>query len=222
MHHVVVIKENFTFLQVLDLSLNRISKVMKKHLSRFGRLKLLYLSDNKIMVIDPDAFDSNTDLQVLDLSLNPISTLPPNIFKLPSLRKLYLSENEWLNIAKAVEEAKPIISPLEFLDISAIPMEVLPDLGVMPYLLKYNISNLPEEVVVSVKHFAGLCNLKFLENTKVSAKFEDPCECLTLEKWLKERKVRFKPFNCHAEYTEGKGFILVGLISVFCCFQAAR
>lgn len=196
------------------MSMNRIAKIIRKHLSRFGRLKLLYLPDNKIVDIDSDAFDSNTDLQVLDLSLNPIRTLPSSIFKLPSLRKLYLSENEWLQIASAVEEAKPIISPLEFLDISAIRMDVLPDLGVMPYLLRYNISNLPTEVAVSVKHFAGLCNLKFLENAKITAKFDDPCECLTLEKWLKERNVRFKPFNCNVEYAEGEKFFLVGLLIV--------
>lgn len=158
------------------------------------------------MVIDSDAFDSNTDLQVLDLSLNPITTLPENIFKLPSLRKLYLSENEWLDIAKTVDAAKPITSPLEFLDISAIPMNILPDLGVMPYLLKYNISNIPQEVSVSVKHFAGLCNLKFLENAKVSTTFDDPCECLTLENWLKERKVRFKPFNCLSDIVDGEKY----------------
>lgn len=191
-------------LQVLDLSLNRISRISKKQLSRFTRLKLLYLSDNKIATINPDTFDSNTDLQVLDLSLNPILTLPSNLFKLPSLRKLYLGEDEWLNVVKTFEDAKPITSPIEFLDISATRMDILPDLGVMPYLLKYNISNLPEQVIISVKHFAGLCNLKFLENAKVSAVFEDPCECFTLEKWLKERKVRFKSFNCPPELAEGK------------------
>lgn len=155
------------------------------------------------MTIDSDAFDSNTDLQVLDLSLNPIVNLPKNLFQLPSLRKLYLSENEWLNIIKTIEEAKPITSPLEYLDISAIHMKTLPDLGVMPYMVKYNISNIPDDVVVTAKHFAGLCNLKFLENSKLSPIFEDPCECHVVENWLRERKVRFKPFNCTLEYAKG-------------------
>lgn len=160
------------------------------------------------MAIEADAFDSNSDLQVLDLSLNPVTTLPKNIFQLPALRKLYLSEDEWLDIVKTIDEAKPISSPLEYLDISAIPMEILPDLGVMPYLLKYNISNIPNEVTVSAKHFAGLCNLKFLENTKLSVTFEDPCECFALEHWLKVREVRFKPFGCPLELPQGKRFII--------------
>lgn len=191
-------------LQVLDLSLNRISKITKKNMERFSRLKYLYLSDNKIMTIDPDAFDSNTDLQVLDLSLNTFTTLPKTIFQLPSLRKLYLSEDEWLDIVKAVDDAKPITSPLESIDISAIDMETLPDLGVMPHLLKYNLSNIPSEVKVSTRHFAGLCNLRFLENVKLRATFDDPCECLSLENWLRERKVKFKPFNCELEVAEGE------------------
>lgn len=172
------------------------------------------------MEIDSDAFDSNTELQVLDLSLNPLRELPQNLFKLPALRKLYLSENEWLDIVKIIEEAKPITSPLEFLDISAIGMKTLPDLGVMPYLIKYNISNLPNEVEISIKHFAGLCNLQFLENAKISATFEDPCECLTLEKWLKERNIRFKSFNCPEKIVEGEiHFIFFfNLVSIHFCF----
>lgn len=128
--------------QVLDLSVNRIKKIFKKDMQRYTSLKLLYLSDNTIVQIEEDAFDSNTNLQVLDLSLNPFSRIPKGIFHLPSLRKLYLSASELLQIAEIVEEAKPITSPLEALDISMIDMKVLPDLGVMPHLLAYNVSNI--------------------------------------------------------------------------------
>lgn len=167
-------------------------------------------------MIESDTFDSNTDLQVLDLSLNSISDLPSNLFKLPSLRKLYLSENEGLKIVDVIDKAKPITSPLEFLDVSVIPMETLPDLGIMPHLVKYNISHIPSErIIISVKHFAGLCNLKFLENAKISAFFQDPCECIVLENWLKERKVRFKPFNCTIDYAESKKFTFYIVLMIF-------
>lgn len=172
-------------------------------LSRYSSLKFLYLTDNMINKIHQDAFFYNTDLRVLDLSLNGIIKLPPQVLQLPSLEKLFLSKNANMNIIDAVDKAKPISSPLKELDIGFNEIDTLPDFGMMPHLVKLNITGNPE-VEMSLKSFAGLCNLQILSMDNVTAVFEDPCECWILEKWLRDRNVMFSSWECPSLEEDGK------------------
>lgn len=144
--------------------------------------------------IDEDAFDENDELAFLDLSLNGLLKVPVQIFHLPSLEHLLLSKNLNMNVVDAVEAAKPISSPLKVLDIGYNELEQLPDFGVMPFLIKYNISG--NDATMSVRMFAGMCSLKYLVNNDSNVYFEDPCECWTLQNWFREREVHFTPMEC--------------------------
>lgn len=188
-------------MQIIDLSYNRIRKLEKDDLSKYSDLKMLYLSDNMIMSIHDDTFKSISDLNTLDLSMNGLSNLPPVVFHLPTLKSLYLGQNMNINIVDAVESAKPITSPLVQFDISYVLSEEpseLPDLGTMPFLIKYNISG-NQITSLSTKHFAGLCSLKILDTNNVSAEYDNPCDCWMINNWLQERKVQFAPLLCKVE-----------------------
>lgn len=184
-------------MQIIDLSYNRIRRITKSELKKYTDLKILYLSDNLIGKIDDDAFEDKDDLTTLDLSLNGITQLPPIIFNLPSLKTLYLGNNSNMNIVDAVNEAKPIKSPLVKLDISYVidDYNELPDLGIMPYLIRYNISG-NKLLTLSTKHFAGLCNLQYLDAVNVTVNDLDNCDCWTVNQWLHKRKIQFTEFDC--------------------------
>lgn len=181
--------------EVIDLSYNRIRKISSSDLEKFGSLKILYLQDNMIGKIDETAFDNQDDLTTLDVSLNGIISLPPVIFQLPSLQNLYLSRNLNINLAETIEKAKPIKSPLMKLDISNNELETLPELGIIPTLMIYNISG-NGEIHLKPSHFSGLCNLKVLDTANITGVFFHQCDCWIIENWLKERGVTFTSLDC--------------------------
>lgn len=160
------------------------------------------------MAINEESFEGKDYLQILDLTLNGLTKVPPVLFHLPSLQVLYLSQNLNMNIADAIEEAKPITSPLLRLDISYVMTEEpneLPDLGLIPTLEKYNISG-NKVLSLKPKHFAGLCSLKILDKTNMSIHYEQPCDCWTINRWLKDRHVAFEDFVCSIPAT---GMLLI-------------
>lgn len=181
--------------EIIDLSFNRIRKITKEEMGRYSKIKMLYLSDNLLTSLDNSTFEDLTDLITLDLSLNAIIQPPPTIFRLPSLKRLYLSQNQNINIVEAIEGAKPIASPLELLDISFNELEILPNLGILPHLLLYNISG-NHIANMKIRDIAGLCNLKKLVNTNFSAYFHSSCDCWIFQKWLREREVTFTKIPC--------------------------
>ncbi|CAH0561884.1 unnamed protein product [Brassicogethes aeneus] len=190
--------------QVLDLSQNRIRKLDKNDLKRYQYLKLLYLNDNVIVQIHEDAFEGLNDLTSLDLSLNALNKVPPLVFQLPNLKTLYLGHNMNINIADSLESSKSISSPLANLDLSFISdgiPAVFPDFGNLPLLFQLNISGTEFENM-SPSHFAGLCNLKYLHNENTTTEFFESCDCIKINKWLKDRKVEFKPFVCGSNLFE--------------------
>ncbi|XP_044256358.1 platelet glycoprotein Ib alpha chain-like [Tribolium madens] len=190
--------------EIIDLSRNRIRKVTKEDLRKYSNLKMLYLDDNMIMTIDEESFEGKDYLQTIDLTLNGLTKIPSVLFHLPSLQVLYLRQNLNINVVDAIEKAKPITSPLLRLDISYIMTEEpdeLPDLGLIPTLEQYNISG---NKLLSLKpnHFAGLCNLKILDTANMSIQYEEPCDCWTINRWLKNREVVFKHFECSVKAIE--------------------
>uniref|UniRef100_A0A1Y1MJK5 LRRCT domain-containing protein n=1 Tax=Photinus pyralis TaxID=7054 RepID=A0A1Y1MJK5_PHOPY len=181
--------------EILDVSFNRIRKITKDEIGKYKRVKILYLSDNLLTNLDDSTFEDLGDLITLDLSLNAIVQPPPTLFRLPSLKRLYLSQNQNINIIDMIEQAKPISSPLELLDVSFDELKTLPDLGLLPYLLLYNISG-NHLLNLKVSDIAGVCNLKVLANANFSASFQNPCDCWNFQQWLRNRDVAFTQIPC--------------------------
>lgn len=141
-------------------------------------------------MIDKDAFTSLTYLETLDLSKNVILGLPDSIFQLPSLRKLYLSGNPLLHLSfKDMSITKPIKAPLELLDLSDCKIDELPDWGVLPQLLFYNISHNPLTKLEAL-HFSAMCKLTKVDITESIDKIQI-CELKTTVIWFQEKKVYF-------------------------------
>lgn len=184
--------------EIIDLSYNRIREIKADDLRKFKYLKFLYLAENMITNIESESLADKTNLQALDLSYNAFSqTLPEVIFHLPSLKNLYLSQNQNINIIDIIHAATPITSPLVLLDISHnkySDIQTLPNLGIVPTLLVYNVSGM--DFTMTFADVAGLCNLHSFVLDNSTVYFEDPCDCWTMGKWLKDRNVNFIPFDC--------------------------
>ncbi|KAJ3623059.1 hypothetical protein MTP99_019316 [Tenebrio molitor] len=73
--------ENFTQclpsdVEIIDLSHNRIRKLTETDLEKYSKLKMLYLHDNFLGVIDDESFKGKDYLQTIDLSKNGLTKLP--------------------------------------------------------------------------------------------------------------------------------------------------
>ncbi|MBC5833654.1 GTP-binding protein [Flavobacterium sp. F372] len=85
-------------------------------------LEKLDLSENKISLIEDDAFDQLENLIELDLSFNELTYLPTSIGKLKKLKRLNLSGNKISSLPKEFEN----LTSLEFLDFDSNPIGRVP------------------------------------------------------------------------------------------------
>ncbi|CAH0727368.1 unnamed protein product, partial [Brenthis ino] len=178
-------------IEILDFSDNKLQEIHADTLSYYTSIKFLYLSENQIYSIDKDAFAYLTDLQTLDLSKNVIFQLPETIFQLPSLRKLYLNGNPLLHLSlNSMEIRKPIKAPLELLDLSDCKIKTLPDLGVLPQLVLYNISHNPL-TTLDVHILSSMCKLAKLDLTE-SIDAIKLCDLKLSVKWFQEKQIYFQ------------------------------
>lgn len=89
---------NLTFLRNLTLKSNLFFGQLPP-LNRLRRLQNLYLGNNNLQGLNPDALINCSNLQTLDLSFNSITgSLPPNIGFLSSLVDLFLQGNNFSGI----------------------------------------------------------------------------------------------------------------------------
>ncbi|CAG4978444.1 unnamed protein product, partial [Parnassius apollo] len=177
-------------IEILDFSDNKLQELHADTFSSYSSIKFLYLAENQIYMIDNDAFAALTDLQTLDLSKNVILELPNTIFQLPSLRKLYLGGNPLLHLSfKYLTIKKPIQAPLELLDLSDCKINQLPDWGVLPQLILYNISNNPL-TTLDAQHFSAMCKLAKVDLTESIDKIKI-CELKMTVLWFQEKRVYF-------------------------------
>lgn len=187
--------------------MNRIRKVTKDDLAIYPNIEMLYLSDNMLSKVDEGVLKDLTSLKTLDVSMNPLTSLPVIIFHLPSLKNLYLSQMVNMNIVEVIENAKPITSPLQHLDVSASELESFPSLGIVPTLSKLNVSGNNEyPITLNFENIAGLCNLKIFDTSNTTVRFTDECDCWNINQWLYKRDVRFTPFRCNV-HEKGKKII---------------
>ncbi|KAJ2947938.1 hypothetical protein O0L34_g9731 [Tuta absoluta] len=180
-------------IEILDFSDNKLPEIGSDTFSSYTSLKYLYLSENMIFTIHENAFDYLTGLISLDLSKNVIMNIPPNILQLPSLRKLYLGGNPIVGQMGSLDklaENKDIAAPLELLDISNCKLEHLPDWGLLPQLLLYNVSNNPLRKL-EANHFAVMCNLGKVDLTK--AIDDIPlCRLRQAISWFQDKRIFFQ------------------------------
>ena len=74
----------FTTLEIIDLSNNRLKTITDHSFAQLTSLSHLYLSDNRLDSVDETSFDNNTNLAVLLLGSNYLKTVPSirNLLKL--------------------------------------------------------------------------------------------------------------------------------------------
>lgn len=129
-------KVDISYNQITSISTERITYPKCKSLSIKGNklqkfptavsdsytLETLDLSENKINLIEDDAFDLLEDLIELDLSFNELTYLPTSIGKLKKLKRLNLSGNKISSLPKEFEN----LTSLEFLDFNSNPIGRVP------------------------------------------------------------------------------------------------
>lgn len=149
--------------------------------------------DNNIVFIEDDTFAGLVNLEALDLSRNAMKQVPPEIFNLPMLRNLYLAENtlDERNFDTLEKVSKPIKAPLRILDISKNRLFKIPDFGILPDLLKLNLSsNFMREL--TPQQFSPFCNLKQIDLNSTSM---EKCRCDEVTRFLlKKREAELDPY----------------------------
>lgn len=144
-----------------------------------------------ILKVEAGTFSQLELLETLDLSSNGLTSVPSDILNLPSLRKLYLADNELYNEGfKSIK--KPVRAPLVYLNIALTEIDRIPDLGILAELLTLNVSgNILKQL--TPQQFAPLCQIKFvdLNQTKV-----DGCQCLKINIFMEIELKRSPILNC--------------------------
>ncbi|NXS26056.1 LRC32 protein, partial [Pomatostomus ruficeps] len=128
---------NLTSLRVLDLSGNRITKLLAGTFRSSPRLRQLDLSNNYIMEIQEGAFEPLGELEVLNLALNSLHCISG--FSLTQLRVLNLSHNALELFSSEEEGAEPYL--LRVLDLSHNRLLAFPELPRAHDLTHLNLSN---------------------------------------------------------------------------------
>ncbi|NXC18591.1 LRC32 protein, partial [Corythaeola cristata] len=127
---------NLTRLRTLDLSGNKMTRLVAGIFWSTPRLRELDLSDNYIMEIEEGAFEALEELEVVNLALNSLHCISG--FSLTQLRVLNLSHNA-LELFVSEEGAEPYL--LQVLDLSHNRLLSFPELPKARYLTHLNLSN---------------------------------------------------------------------------------
>ncbi|CAD6228150.1 GSCOCG00006377001-RA-CDS [Cotesia congregata] len=178
-------------IQDLEFSGNRLRELNNNTLLPYTSLSYVYFVDNFISSIEDGAFIKLQNLQVLDLTTNAITGFPKNVLSLPQLRSLYLSDN------KLEDDALEPISSLEdstveLLDLSKNLLTKLPPARAFTQLKELNVSA-NSISTIKASDVSAFCSLHTLDLSKNRLTFDDSCECLKLNAWIKFRKIKILP-----------------------------
>ncbi|KAA0200562.1 hypothetical protein HAZT_HAZT004559 [Hyalella azteca] len=186
------------FLEKLDISYNRITKLDTSAFGPLEQLQLLMLQHNNIQQIRPGAFNNLQNVQLVDLSHNHLQALPhmcfsdmlalrkvdfshnhlralpPSVFTGTSVESLNFAYNEFVSLPTAALSI--VESTLHYLDISRNHLEHLDSTMFNSFsnLIELNIASnkltiLPDNVFVNLRN---LISLDISENT-VRANFKE-------------------------------------------------
>eukprot|EP00388_Colpodella_angusta_P040331 GDKK01049912.1.p1 GENE.GDKK01049912.1~~GDKK01049912.1.p1 ORF type:complete len:308 (+),score=110.79 GDKK01049912.1:43-966(+) len=145
--------------QIMSLSQNRISKLVKIQIPTIKRLNL---SENQISSVD-ETFDGHLELQSLNLSKNQLKSCD-GIVGLPELRELDLSENQITSIGSMND-----CPNLESLDLSGNQLTTLENIANLSGLKKLAVR---DNQIEDFKELKQLQNLPLLREFSVEG---NPC-----------------------------------------------
>lgn len=180
-----------TGIEVLDASDNYMKELVNDSFQQYSGLRFLYLNNNKIQIIEPLAFVPLTYLETLDLTFNSLTTIPSEILNLPSLRKLYLSQNFLTSLdADLAKLERPIKAPLTYLNLAECKLKHMPDLGILSQLESLNVSHNQFSALEPVE-FAKLCKLGDLDLTDTIFSIK-MCDLKPVFKWFANTSVNVR------------------------------
>lgn len=147
--------------------------------------------------IEDDTFSMLINLEALDISGNGLLDVPPEIFNLPLLRNLYMADNSFgdRGFDTLDKVSRPIKAPLRILNIAKNRLNRVPDFGILPDLLKLNISSNPMRDL-KPQSFSPFCKVNEvdLNNTEMQN-----CQCEEVTRFLYfKREASTYTFYCDA------------------------
>ena len=89
-------------LELLDLGENRLGALPP--LGLYPRLREVHVQQNGISSLPVDELTPLTQLQTLDISMNDVSSLPPDLARLPLLQNLTIAGNPIRSIPHSVQQ----------------------------------------------------------------------------------------------------------------------
>ncbi|NXP10667.1 LRC32 protein, partial [Thinocorus orbignyianus] len=149
---------NLTRLRMLDLSGNKLTRLLAGIFWSTPRLRELDLSNNYIIEIEEGAFEALEELEVVNLALNSLHCISG--FSLTQLRVLNLSHNA-LELFISEEGAEPYL--LQALDLSYNRLLYFPELPKAHYLTHLNLSNNLIASLLPGSHHPGEFALRYKE-----------------------------------------------------------
>ncbi|KAM9409703.1 leucine-rich repeats and immunoglobulin-like domains protein 1 [Pholidichthys leucotaenia] len=157
-------------LETLDLSNNDITELQRQGFPAGLQIKDLYLSNNKISVLELGALDHlGSTLQVLRLSRNRITQIPIKAFQLPKLTQLELNRNRIRQVEGLTFQG---LSSLEVLKLQRNSISKLTD-GAFWGLAKMKVLHLDYNSLTEVNSGSlyGLTSLQqlFLSNNSIAS-----------------------------------------------------
>lgn len=172
---------------------NIVTKLLKDSFTRLHNLQYIYLKNNQINEIHAEAFAHLDKLEILDLSRNNLAIVPREIFSLPQLRVLLISDNFFASFDFS-KVSRPIKAPLESLDIANCSLNAMPNLGLLPQLTFLNISY-NKLRHVEPRSFASYCQLSKIDLTDT---IDNKCLWCQIERFLLlKRNVTFGGQMCN-------------------------
>lgn len=148
-----------------------------------------------IQNIAEGTFQQLQDLEAIDLRQNALQTIPPELFRLPLLRNLYVQNNYLTYLNYELEKIeKPIIAPLQKIDLSECKLDQVPNFGILPQLHTLNLSGNALSTIKSTD-FSPYCHLKLLDLNNTRTK--NICTCSAVVTHLIARSVNvIRGQNC--------------------------
>lgn len=174
-----------TGVEILDLSINRISAIGNNDFQEYKHLIKLFLSENSIQTISLYAFANLKKLQILDLSHNRLEQLHEDLFENnENLIELNLSHNNFMTLQNQPLLKSPSLMTLELRDCK-IPQ--LYDTTFM-YLPKLSTLDLSGNVMITLpkEPFVPLKRLRIIELNENQWQ----CDSLSVRatvNWMKKR-----------------------------------
>lgn len=180
--------------EILDLSINKISAIEDDDFKDYVNLVKLFLSENSIQSISLNAFSTMENLEILDLSHNRLGSLHENLFEFnDKLVDLNLSNNNFMTL---YNQPLLISSSIMHLDLSAckIPQLYERTLNQMPSLRTLELTN-NLMITLSKEPLSHLKNLRVINLHDNQWKCDSDSVRATVN-WLKKRVASVQIEHC--------------------------